>query len=63
MIRARMRKVYLDNNILVDIEAGVYKVEDFTSVSQTLYYYSDAHLNELLKRKEIKRCHKREGWT
>lgn len=51
MIRARMRKVYLDNNILVDIENGVYRMEEFLINPHVLYYYSDAHLNELLEAK------------
>ena len=51
MIRARMRKVYLDNNILVDVENGVYRMEEFLINPHVLYYYSDAHLNELLEAK------------
>lgn len=41
-------RVYLDNNILVDIEEGKYKVEDFLSVPSAQYFYSDAHIAELL---------------
>jgi len=55
MIRARMRKVYLDNNILVDIENGVYRMEGFLINPHVLYYYSDAHLNELLEAKGIQK--------
>ena len=44
-------KVYLDNNVLVDIEAVKCSVEDFTGMSGATYYYSDAHLNELLEAK------------
>ena len=44
-------KAYLDNNILVDIEAGKYKIDIFLSRSDIEYYYSDAHLNELLEAK------------
>jgi hypothetical protein len=44
-------KVYLDNNVLVDIEAGKYSVEDFAGMSGATYYYSDAHINELLEAK------------
>lgn len=46
-----MMKVYLDNNVLVDIEDGKYKVEAFTIRPNTEYYYSDAHMNELLEAK------------
>ena len=41
-------KVYMDNNVLVDIEVGKYSVEDFTGMSGATYYYSDAHIKELL---------------
>jgi len=44
-------RVYLDNNVLVDIEAGKYSAEDFTGMSGATYYYSDAHMNELLEAK------------
>ena len=44
-------KVYLDNNVLVDIEAGMYSAEDFVGVSGATYYYSEAHMNELLEAK------------
>ncbi len=44
-----MMRVYLDNNVLVDIEQGIFKVEDFLAQSNTKYYYSDAHLGELLE--------------
>ena len=44
-------KVYMDNNVLVDIEAVKYSVEDFTEMSGATYYYSDAHINELLEAK------------
>lgn len=44
-------KVYLDNNVLVDIEAGKCPVESFLTIPNTDYYYSDAHLNELLEAK------------
>lgn len=42
-------KVYLDNNVLVDIEAGMYQLEIFCALPDVEYYYSDAHLNELLE--------------
>ena len=44
-------KVYPDNNVLVDIEGGKYSVEMFMSISDVVYYYSDAHMNELLEAK------------
>lgn len=44
-------KVYMDNNVLVDIEVGKYSVENFTGMSGATYYYSDAHINELLEAK------------
>jgi len=44
-------KVYPDNNVLVDIEAGKYSAEMFLSISDVVYYYSDAHMNELLEAK------------
>ena len=43
-----MLKVYLDNNILVDIEDGRYALEDFLAIPKLEYYYSDAHIAELL---------------
>lgn len=42
-------KVYLDNNVLVDIEDGRYSLSDFLLVQNIEYYYSDAHLSELLE--------------
>lgn len=48
---SREMKVYLDNNVLVDIEAGKYSAEMFASFPDTEYYYSDAHMNELLEAK------------
>lgn len=44
-------KVYLDNNVLVDIEARKYQLEKFCALPDVEYYYSDAHLNELLEAK------------
>ena len=44
-------KVYLDNNVLVDIEAGKYSANTFLSIPDVAYYYSDAHMNELLEAK------------
>lgn len=44
-------KVYLDNNVLVDIETGKYTIDVFMSIPGVTYYYSDAHINELLEAK------------
>ncbi|SFW17450.1 hypothetical protein SAMN02910409_0677 [Prevotellaceae bacterium HUN156] len=44
-------KAYLDNNVLVDIEARKYSVEMFLARPDVAYYYSDAHMNELLEAK------------
>lgn len=44
-------KAYLDNNVLVNIEAGKYCIESFLAMPDTIYYYSDAHMNELLEAK------------
>lgn len=45
-------KAYLDNNILIDIEYGKYLLSEFFSVPGIEYYYSDAHLGELLEAKD-----------
>lgn len=42
-------RVYLDNNVLIDIEQGKYKEKEFLSREKTDYYYSDAHMGELLE--------------
>ena len=47
----RRMKVYLDNNVFVDIEARKYRIEDFLAIPDTEYFYSDAHMNELLEAK------------
>ena len=44
-------KVYLDNNVLVDIESGKYQLEIFRALPDVEYYFSDSHLNELLEAK------------
>lgn len=44
-------KAYLDNNVLVDIEVRKYRIEDFITFANMDYYYSDAHMNELLEAK------------
>lgn len=41
-------RVYLDNNILIDVEENVYSTNDFLSIPKVEYYYSDAHISELL---------------
>lgn len=42
-------RVYLDNNVFVDVEDGLYSFDDFVSNNLRLeYYYSDAHMSELL---------------
>lgn len=42
-------RVYLDNNVLIDIVQGNLNEEEFLSKPNTEYYYSDAHLGELLE--------------
>ena len=44
-----MKKVYLDNNILVEIENGKMKLSDFLSISNVCYYYSPSHIEELIE--------------
>ena len=44
-----MLKVYLDNNIILDIEDGAYSVEQFLSKDDCSYYFSQAHIEELLE--------------
>ena len=46
-----MKKAYLDNNVYVDIEMNDLKVEQFLSKTDYAYYFSDAHMNELLEAK------------
>ena len=41
-------RVYLDNNILVDIEVGAIQAGRFSSLNNTTYYFSEAHMDELL---------------
>ena len=43
--------VYLDNNVFVDIEMGLLREEGFLSKTNNEYYYSDAHIGELLEAK------------
>lgn len=42
-------KVYLDNNIIVGIENGDYQISSFKSVNGVEYYYSAAHIDELIE--------------
>lgn len=46
-----MKKAYLDNNVYVDIEMNDLKVEQFLLKTEYVYYFSDAHMNELLEAK------------
>lgn len=41
-------RVYLDNNVLVDIEEGVLSLSDFCSKSQSAYFFSEVHMDELM---------------
>ncbi len=41
-------RVYLDNNVLIDIEESKYSLGDFLSITRAEYYYSNAHIGELL---------------
>lgn len=46
-----MFKAYLDNNVIVDIEDGKYSVEQFLNKDGYAYYFSQAHIEELLEAK------------
>lgn len=48
-------KVYLDNNIIVGIEDGDYDFSLFKSFPGVEYYYSAAHVDELIEGKDIPR--------
>ena len=41
-------KAYLDNNIIVYIENGLLKIEDFISKTDVNYYFSEIHMDELM---------------
>lgn len=41
-------RIYLDNNVLIDIEQNVYNINAFLSITGVEYYYSNAHISELL---------------
>lgn len=45
-------KVYLDNNIIVGIEEGCYDLHLFKSFSDVEYFYSAAHVDELIEGKD-----------
>lgn len=45
-------KVYLDNNVIIDIEQGKYEINDFLSLSDIDYYYSESHIGELLEARD-----------
>lgn len=44
-----MNKAYLDNNIFVSIEAGDYFISQFLNKNNYTYYFSEAHMEELLE--------------
>lgn len=46
-----MFKAYLDNNVIVDIEDGKYSVKQFLNKYDYAYYFSYAHIEELLEAK------------
>ena len=41
-------RVYLDKNVLVSVEDSTYSLTDFLSITGAEYYYSNAHICELL---------------
>ena len=43
-----LMRVYLDNNVLVSVEDNTYSLTDFLSITGAEYYYSNAHICELL---------------
>lgn len=47
-----MIKVYLDNNIIVDIEDGKNLVDLLLNRGDCAYYFSQAHIEELLEAKD-----------
>lgn len=44
-----MIKVYLDNNVLIDIESGKYYLSDFLLSDKIEYYFSPSHIEELIE--------------
>lgn len=55
LIEGNVKKVYLDNNVYVDIEMDNLKLEQLLSNKDYAYYFSDAHMNELLEAKGNKK--------
>ena len=53
-----MTKVYLDNNVLVDIEYGKYNLSDFLSSNSVQYYFSPSHIEELIEGEHLKQLSK-----
>ena len=49
-----MTKVYLDNNVLIDIEYGKYNISDFLSVGGVRYFFSPTHIEELIEGEHLK---------
>ena len=49
-----MTKVYLDNNVLVDIECGYYNLSDFLKSENLEYYFSSSHIDELIEGRDLK---------
>ena len=41
-------RIYLDNNILVDIENEAYSFDEFCSIHNAEYFYSEVHMDELM---------------
>lgn len=41
-------KIYPDNNILVYLESGKYRMGQFLSVKDAQYYFSETHMDELM---------------
>lgn len=48
-------KVYLDNNIIVGIENGEFDFASFKSIVDVEYYYSAAHIDELIEGEHLQK--------
>ena len=48
-----MTKVYLDNNVIVDIEYGNLNLSDFLSLQNVKYFFSPSHIEELFEGEKI----------
>ena len=48
-----MTKVYLDNNVIVDIEYGNLNLSDFLSLQNVKYFFSPSHIEELIEGEKI----------